>query len=139
MKSGFFTILLFVLLPLSSIAQHKSHTRHKHHNDTATPKSLPTWASAHNYTGNAHAYFPDYYTFYDANRGGYVFWDHDKWSFTPTMPPYLQNKDLAKSRVQILKGLSLDLQPQQNYPRYMKLYPPVPGAPTDVPVPTPAP
>ncbi|MBS1688845.1 MAG: hypothetical protein JSS96_08990 [Bacteroidetes bacterium] len=139
MRSGF-TILLVLLLPLYSMAQHKSHVTHKHHSHTSTtPKSLPTWASAHNYTGNAHAYFPDYYTFYDANRGGYVFWDHDKWTFTPTMPPYLQNKDLAKSRVQILKGLSLDLQPQQNYPRYMKLYPPVPGAATDVPVPTSAP
>lgn len=140
MKSGLVAIMLILLLPIIGSAQHLDNTTHKHHHHhRSTPKSLPTWAASHNYMGDAHVYFPDYYTFYDANRGGYVFWDNNKWTFTPTLPPYLQNKDLSKSRVQILKGLSLDFQPQLNYPHYMKLYPPVPGAGTDVPVPAPAP
>jgi len=135
MTSRIIALALMLLLSFSSIAQQIKHTHHKRHHIV---HRLPPWAPAHNYTGESHVYFPDYYTFYDANRGGYVFWEDNKWTFTPTLPPYLQNKDLKKSRVQILKGLSLDMQPQLNYPNYMKLYPPVPGAGTDVPVPAPS-
>ena len=106
---------------------------------TAKRTKVPEWAAAHNYDATSHVYFPDYYTFYDPARGGYVFWENGKWSFTPSVPAYLEKVDLSKSRIQILKGLSLDLHPELDYPHYMKLYPaehennlvpvPIPGNP----------
>jgi len=107
-------------------------------NQKATdPTSLPSWAAAHNYDATAHVYFPDYYTFYDPRRGGYVFWQNGKYTFSPSMPPFLEKADLTKSRVKILKGISLDLHPEQDYPRYMKLYPPDDNGNSKVPVPIP--
>lgn len=103
-------------------AQHTSKSKHKTVQTVRTPK-VPTWAAAHNYDAKEHVYFPDYYTYYDPQRGGYVYWENGKWSFSPSVPPYMQDVDLGKSRIQILKGLSLDLHPEMNYPYYMKLYP----------------
>ena len=137
-KSLIITVLI-ALIPLLSNAQHTAH-HHKSRQHKTEKKQLPDWATAHNYDAKTNAYFPDYYTFYDAKRGGYVFWKNGQWSFTPTMPPYMSNKDLSKARVKILKGLSLDLHPETDYPKYMKMYPPVRGADgNDVPVPTPLP
>ncbi|HXS37655.1 MAG TPA: hypothetical protein VN721_13205 [Flavipsychrobacter sp.] len=127
---------VFTLSTGSSYAQTNAvHSRHsKHH------KTPPVWAKAKGYNMDAHVYFPDYYSFYDPNRGGYVFWNNNKWTFTPAVPPYMSKIDLSKSRVQILKGLSLDLHPELDYPRYMKLYPADPNSnAADVPVPTPLP
>jgi len=86
-------------------------------------KQLPSWAEAQHYDASSYAYFPDYYTYYDPQRGGYLFWMNGKYTFTPTMPPFMEKVDMSTQRVQLLKGLSLDLHPEQNYPRYMKLYP----------------
>lgn len=131
-----FTITLFVFLPFTMNAQ-KTNKKNKAVTQVQTP--LPEWAASHHYDATAHAYFPDYYTFYDAKRGGYVFWENGKWTFTPTMPAYLSKTELSKTRVQILKGVDLDLQPQLNYPQYMKLYPPVQGSNyQDIPVPVPS-
>jgi len=133
-------ILLFaIIISLSpdSYAQNRAiHSKHSKHHTT----SSPSWAKAKGYNMDAHVYFPDYYSFYDPNRGGYVFWNNNKWTFTPAIPPYMSKVDLSKSRVQILKGLSLDLHPELDYPRYMKLYPADPNSnAADVPVPTPLP
>lgn len=137
-------VLMLALGPTLCHAQqtttttHTTSTTHKKHHTTKHP--LPTWAAAHNYDATSHAYFPDYHAFYDANRGGYVFLENGKWSFTPAEPPYMQNADLGKARVQILKGLNLDLRPELDYPKYMKLYPAVQGADgNDVVSPTPLP
>ena len=145
MKLRTLFLIFFCVISFSSIAQDTA-TVHKHKHKSKTKaktakidKPLPPWAAAHNYDATEHVYFPDYYTFYDAGRGGYVFWKDTGWSFTPAMPPYMEKVDLSKERVQILKGLSLDLQPQLNYPNYMEQYPaqpgynkvPVPGSPAD--------
>lgn len=95
----------------------------------------PAWAAAHQYDMRSHVYFPDYYAYYDPTRGGYMFWNNGKWVFTPTVPPYLEHIDLSQSRVQILKGLSLDLHPEESYPHHMKLYPAQDVNNPDVPVP----
>ena len=121
-------LLLTLVLPMTAKAQEAAghKTKHKHKKTqaaSATARQLPPWAAAHNYDATAHVYFPDYYTFYDASRGGYVFWNGDQWSFTPTMPPFLEHVDMSKERIKILKGLDLDLHPEQNYPNYMKQYP----------------
>lgn len=135
------TVALLCALPLGSFAQTK-HKKHHHKAKTAATDRIPgtfkndqaVWMKSSNYKGQEHVYFPDYYTFYDPKRGGYMFWENGKWSFTPTMPPYMQQMDMSKDRVQVLKGLSLDLHPELDYPSYMKLYPAVHEY-NDVPVP----
>ena len=128
---------LIALLPLGCYAQN-SNVKHKHSKAAkAKTAKVPNWASAHEYDATAHAYFPDYYTYYDPNRGGYVYWQNGSYTFTPSLPPFMKNADLSKSRVQILKGLSLDMHPEQNYPYYMKMYPAVDANDRKVPVPIP--
>ena len=120
------TFFLIFLMPFATFAQDAApkNTKHKHKtNKTTKAPVVPPWAAAHNYDATAHVYFPDYYTYYDPNRGGYVFWSNGKYTFTPALPPFLEKVDLGKSRIKILKGLSLDLQPEQNYPYYMQQYP----------------
>jgi hypothetical protein len=129
--------MMIILLPFTGNAQQEHTTRttkakHKKAKKAANP--LPGWAKAHNYDATSHAYFPDYYTYYDPTRGGYVYWDNGKWTFSPSVPSYLDKVDLSQSRVQILKGLSLDLHPEQDYPHYMEMYPPDPNGNTKVPV-----
>jgi hypothetical protein len=97
---------------------------------------VPPWAEAQHYTATAHAYFPDYYVYYDAKRRGYVYWESGAWRFTPAVPPFLEKVDLRKTRIRLVEGLSLDLYPQRSYPRMMKLYPADPQN-ILVPVPTP--
>ena len=134
MKSFKTVCIVLAMLPMLCQAQTQTTHKHKKHASSTTIKALPGWATAHKYDGQSHVYFPDYYTYYDPNRGGYVFWKNGNWSFTPTVPPYMNDKDLGKERIQILKGLSLDLHPELDYPRYMKLYPAVHEY-NDVPVP----
>ena len=125
MKSIAFLLFIF-LMPILGYAQDATPkpTKHKHKSHkTAKAAVVPPWAAAHKYDASAHVYFPDYYTYYDPNRGGYVFWNDGKYTFTPAVPPFLEKVDLSKSRIQILKGLSLDLHPEENYPYYMKQYP----------------
>ncbi|MCW3122050.1 MAG: hypothetical protein JWQ38_1542 [Flavipsychrobacter sp.] len=131
-------IFIIAMSPFFAGAQGANNKKHKaHHKTAAKPMKAPDWAAAHHYDATAHAYFPDYYTYYDPNRGGYVYWKNGSYTFTPSLPPFMKNEDLAKSRVQILKGLSLDLHPEQNYPHYMQLYPAVGGNDGRVPVPIP--
>src|ERR1035437_10117818 len=105
-------VVLFIIFSFignaQSIAPHQSQNIHK----TNKEEALPSWAIAHNYDATAYVYFPDYYTFYDPSRKGYVYWDNGKYTFTPALPPFLEKVDMSKSRIQILKGLSLDLHPE---------------------------
>ncbi len=112
---------LILVIPFAVMAQ---NTDNKKAGKPANSKAdLPYWAPAHKYDARAHVYFPDYYTFYDAKQKGYYYWDNGQYKFTPALPPFLEKVDMSKTRIQILKGLSLDLHPEQNYPYYMKLYP----------------
>ena len=135
MKRFFLVLTLSMLAVMTCFGQHKKHhAKAKVKKETAKP--MPDWYKAHGASKAAHVYFPDYYAFYDANRQGFVFWAHDRWEFSPSVPMYLDKVDLRKSRIKILNGLSLDLQPEQNYPNYMKMYPAQPtGEPINVPVP----
>jgi hypothetical protein len=98
-------------------------------------KAPPTWAPAKGYTGKEHVYFPDYHAFYDPKRG-YVYWNPSttNWTASPQPPKFMSSVDMSKTRIQLIKDLSLDLHPEANYPNYMKLYPPKRDFP-DVPVP----
>ncbi len=130
-------IFCIVLLPLFGITSNVQAQDATPAGKSASAVQLPEWAGAQNYDAKAHVYFPDYYTFYDPARGGYLYWDKDNFTFSPNKPPFLEKVDLAKSRIQILKGLSLDLHPERNYPRYMKLYPANNQGNANVPVPIP--
>ena len=79
---------------------------------------------ASEFRSSQHVYFPDYYAFYDPNRG-FVFWNAESRSWQSSLEPpiFLKEVDMSHTRIQILKGLSLDLHPERNYPNYMKLYP----------------
>jgi hypothetical protein len=140
MKNRIWIVLMISLLPFFCLGQDSvKSAKHKHKktHKTAKAAALPPWAAAHNYDATAHVYFPDYYTFYDPNRGRYVFWGNGKYEFTPAVPPFLEKVDLSKSRIQILKGISLDLQPELNYPYYMEQYPADNNNNSMVPVPIP--
>jgi hypothetical protein len=123
-------VMLLLILSFSAGAQNSRKVE-------KNQKAVPSWAEAQQYDATAHVYFPDYYTFYDAARGGYVYWENGKWSFSPSVPSFLEKVDMSKSRIKILKGLSLDLHPEQNYPYYIKMYPPDGNGNTNVPVPIP--
>ena len=135
------TLMIALSLCMVSVAQKApGHSKSKHKKAQKTEQKqaeLPSWAVAHKYDASAHVYFPDYYTYYDPARGGYVFWNKGAWTFTPAVPPFLEKVDLGKSRIQILKGLSLDLHPELNFPYYMKQYPPDPNNNMMVPSPIP--
>jgi hypothetical protein len=138
MKNRILVIFLIVILPIISYSQDTIRKdKHKHKSNKTAKAQIPAWALAHNYDATAHVYFPDYYTYYDPARGGYVYWQNGQYTFSPAVPPFLEKVDLSRSRIQILKGLSLDLHPEQNYPYYMKLYPPADNGNSMVPVPVP--
>ncbi len=122
--------MLVIVIPMRAVAQDNGKPAKKN-------KTVPTWAEAQHYDATAHAYFPDFYTFYDPARGGYAYWENGKWSFSPAVPPFLAKVDMSKTRIKILKGLSLDLHPEQNYPYYMKMYPADGNGNYNVPVPIP--
>jgi hypothetical protein len=128
-------MLLIVFMPCFGFAQDTDTRNHAHMHKHAKGGELPDWAAAHNYDATSHAYFPDYYTFYDPVCGGYLYWNNNNYTFSKTVPPFMQNIDLRKTRVQILKGLSLDLYPELNYPHYMQLYPAEGHNPVPVPIP----
>src|SRR4051812_9436753 len=122
-------IIMALLMLLASAAGFSQSSRPGNAGRTdsmsVAPNGTPPWASPHNYDAKAHAYFPDYYTYYDPKRGGYVFWKNGKYTFTPALPPFLEHVDLGRERIKILNGLSLDMHPELHYPYYMKLYPAV--------------
>jgi hypothetical protein len=126
MKKKIVIAFFAALIPAAGFSQNNHPGNDRTYKTNATQKkAVPPWATAHHYDATAHAYFPDYYTYYDPGRGGYVFWQNGKYTFTPALPPFLEKVDLRNERIKILKGLSLDMHPELNYPYYMNLYPAV--------------
>lgn len=123
-------MLLTTVICLTAKAQTKRTKR-----ATKQVQKMEQQQSRFAFEDNQYVYFPDYYAFYDPNRG-YVFWNErtKNWNSSLQPPKFMSNVDMSKTRVQILKGLSLDLHPEQNYPNYMRLYPAKTTIP-DVPVP----
>ncbi len=128
MKLNIIASLVCVFLTTSALAQKQQENSAKGNRVVKTDNNaLPK---------GKYVYFPDYYAFYDPNRG-YVFWSVDSsgWQSSRELPSFMSKIDFRKTRIKILDGLSLDLYPERNYPNYMKLYParqndpkvPVPG------------
>jgi hypothetical protein len=83
----------------------------------------PAWAPAHGYRAKQHVYFPDYYTFYDPNRNGYVYWGGNGWQFSPSTPGFLNGVNLGAARMQLMNDVPLATRPEVYYDRYSSTYP----------------
>lgn len=106
--------------------EYRPAPRHRYESVHHAPRHYhrpPMWARAHRYDMNRHVYFPDYYTFYDANRGGYTYWQNDNWIFTPNLPSFLVNVDLGRARIQVMGDIPLNAAPQGYYNQYRRRYP----------------
>lgn len=101
----------------------KRHRDHYYDGPRHHRHGPPAWARAHRYNMSRHVYFPEYYTFYDANRGGYTYWGGNDWVFSATVPSFLVNVNLGRARIQIMNDVPLGYAPQQYYRRYHKRFP----------------
>ncbi len=82
----------------------------------------PRWASRCGYQGYSHVYFPDYHTFYDPYRGGYVYWNNN-WCFSRTVPGFMARIDLGSARRQMMDDVPLDARPESYYDNCARSYP----------------
>jgi hypothetical protein len=109
--------LLLICLPLLSNAQTK--TKEYKHGSVKT-KSKPGWYTTHQVTEDKYVYFPDYYMFYEPDRG-YVYWQNGKWTTSSSVPSYMQSVDLNSARIQTIDDMST--RPEIKYKTYMQSYP----------------
>src|SRR4051794_37619890 len=80
-------------------------------------KAAPAWSAADKYSGRQDVYFPDYYVFYDPERG-YYYWSDNKWTTSDTIPAFMSGIDMDKARVEVITGEITD--PQNAYLIYKK-------------------
>lgn len=90
--------------------------------EAAEMKGPPAWAPAHGYRSDRHVYFPDYYTFYDPNRG-YVYWQEDRWVTSRTLPVFMHGVDLNGARMNILDDVELSAKPEVEFRLWRERYP----------------
>ncbi|PSK90086.1 hypothetical protein [Taibaiella chishuiensis] len=139
----------FMMMHGDVAAQGRGHGYDKHHkedkayrkgyrkgyNTAARQNGPPAWAPAHGYRAKNHVYFPDYYTFYDPSRNGYVYWQNNAWLFSRTVPSFMASVDLGRARIQVLGDLPLATRPEPNFSRYYRMYPPGPSVNINIPHP----
>jgi hypothetical protein len=113
------TATLFLSMPFFCAAQGKM--KEKDRPGKSKMKASPAWASAHQYHNDRDVYFPDYYTFYDPERG-YVYWNEGKWVNSTSVPTYMHKVDLNKARVQIIEE-DVQMHPETKYTIYKQTYP----------------
>lgn len=87
-------------------------------------RSVP-WGARHHYRYAHHVYFPDYQTFYDARREGYVYRRGDRWLFSQSMPSFLVGINWNNARLEYMNNVPLDVYPQNYYDTYQERYPAV--------------
>jgi len=120
MKKGMVAIVFLLGISVAGNGQ-----TGKKDNTQKTPKAKQVSnAPRFSFDPKKYVYFPDFYAFYDPQRG-YVFWNAETktWKTSQEPPKFMIKNDQSNVRIQILEGLHLDLRPEQNYPNYMKLYP----------------
>ncbi len=78
----------------------------------------PVWAGAHRYDARNHVYFRDYRTFYDPYRGGYVFLDGGRWTFSAQLPSFMINVDLGRANIRVIKDIPINRHPEDFYDDY---------------------
>jgi len=82
----------------------------------------PAWAKAHHYDARNHVYFRDYRTFYDPYRGGYVFLDGGRWTFSAQIPSIMVNVDLGRANIKVLRDIPVNRHPEDFYDDYDEDY-----------------
>ena len=80
-------LVVALLISTLAMAQHTDKGKTVKHSKAV---KVPAWAPAHHYDAKAYAYFPDYYTFYDPTRGGYLYWDKNNFSFSSKVPSFMK-------------------------------------------------
>lgn len=115
-----------VLLNTTVYGQGKKTHKHKRHTTMAPAQ----WPAS---TSTSRIYYPDYYTFYDPARHGYVYWQENKWVVSQERPVFMRDADVGRTRVQVLQNDQLAM-PEDRFEQYMRLYPAQPVSPS-VPVP----
>lgn len=83
------------------------------------------WGARRHYKYNHHVYFPDYHTFYDARRGGYVYRHGGRWIFTEAIPTFLVGINWNRAHVEYMNNVPLNVYPQNYYNDYNRRYPSV--------------
>src|SRR5690606_7512517 len=143
-------LMLFMVIPMLSFAQrghHKKNVRAKHHAKKVVYvknghykkvktvkykmpkrhhiKQVPAWAHAHKFRGYNHVYFPDYQVFYDAYRGGYVYWGRNQWLFSRRVPAFMARVNLNRARIQVLNDIDFYQRPERYYSNIRPRYAPI--------------
>ncbi|SFS98698.1 hypothetical protein [Sphingobacterium wenxiniae] len=59
------------------------------------------------YHRTEYVYFPEYRTYYDPYRRGYVYQRHNAWVFAPTMPSVMAGINIGGLQVQFMANLPL--------------------------------
>lgn len=109
--------------------QKQKHGKVYHKQVSAGPKyksrggGPPPWAPAHGYRAKNHVFFPDYHLFYDARRGGYVYWQSGGWMFSPGLPSFMASVDLGRARLQLMGDIPLTKRPELYYSNYHSRFP----------------
>jgi hypothetical protein len=114
--------LMLVSMPFLCSAQEKTKAKPNGKMKTkGSSGASPSWAAAHQYNNDRSVYFPDYYTFYEPNRG-YIYWNNDNWATSATVPPFMSSSDLNRARVQQIEG-DASGHPENQYNNYKNMYP----------------
>jgi hypothetical protein len=120
----FFGAFMLVCMPFWCSAQEKTKVKPSGKiktKENSNSGASPSWGAAHQYHNDRSVYFPDYYTFYEPNRG-YIYWNNDNWATSSTVPPFMSSADLNKARVQLIEG-DASGHPENQYNNYKNMYP----------------
>jgi hypothetical protein len=115
------TALMLACLPLLATAQiTQSREVEKNGKKKTKTATIPEWGPAHEYLGDKYVYFPDYYFYYQPDKG-YIYWENGGWTTSTDIPSYLSTIDLSRARIQIIEDL--ETSPQARYRTYTGNYP----------------
>src|SRR5437762_1987213 len=109
--------ILFACWTFSGTAQ---VTKTKEHKGVVKSKTKPAWWTAHSLTSDKHIYFPDYYVFYEPDKG-YVYWNNGKWINSSSVPAYMGPVDLNTARIQVIDDMAS--RPELEFRTYSRTYP----------------
>jgi|GEM_PF-1614466 len=127
----FLLFFLFVLAVWASAASAQTKQKHSQQKSkTSKTKSVKAVEAPPKQL----AYYPDFYTFYDPARGGYVYWKDSSWHVSQQRPAFMKEAQKGRVRVELLHDRTIGTYPEDNAERYMKLYPAQNVSPT-TPVP----
>lgn len=114
---------LFVISSLDTevYAQGRGKGHDKQHKEGKKGGGPPPWAPANGYREKTrHVYFSQYKTYYDIQRGVYIYLNGGTWQVSASIPNFLQSVNLATA-TQIQLDLSTDT-PQTFFEEHKKKY-----------------